>query len=238
MQSSLSFILVFWYFSFSCLFGQTYGSFTDTRDNKAYKTIEIGDQVWMAENLKFGVPKESPYYVGVSNYYDLLNENYHIYGRLYPWETACKACPDGWYLPSITEWYALINSFGHLYDDDYTIPTLKEFRKTPKEVRRVRNELARETFDKFQEGGLSGFNVLYGGYYELQGPGPFSGLGTIARFWSSSDNVETGMFKSVKAKGFRFDKWGKSFSPWPFLKDARCSVRCVKDIIQEEENID
>lgn len=69
-----------------------------------FKTIKIGNQVWMAENLDLDVP-------GSWNYNDspALGTKY---GRLYTWEAALKACPKGWHLPSDKEWEALIEALG------------------------------------------------------------------------------------------------------------------------------
>lgn len=71
--------------------------FTDSRDNRKYITVEIGQQRWFAENLNFNTINSSWYY---------LNDSLHHAkrGRLYNWESALKACPEGWKLPSIEEW--------------------------------------------------------------------------------------------------------------------------------------
>jgi uncharacterized protein (TIGR02145 family) len=79
-------------------------SFTDSRDGKVYKIVKIGDQVWMAENLNFDCPK--------SKCYDNDPKNAEKYGRLYDWETAKKACPSGWRLPSKEEWDGLVDFAG------------------------------------------------------------------------------------------------------------------------------
>ena len=86
------------------IFAQLQGSFTDSRDGKVYKTAKIGKQTWMAENLNYDTTGSQCYNDSIS-YCDK-------YGRLYDWETAMKACPNGWHLPSYNEWTALIKFAG------------------------------------------------------------------------------------------------------------------------------
>jgi uncharacterized protein (TIGR02145 family) len=79
---------------------------TDPRDAKTYKTVKIGSQWWMAENLNFEVPH------GSWCYNDNCAEYAGTYGRLYDWETACNSCPPGWHLPTMEEMIALIDYLG------------------------------------------------------------------------------------------------------------------------------
>jgi uncharacterized protein (TIGR02145 family) len=114
-------------------------TFTDTRDNNEYTLVEIGNQVWMAENLAY-LPFLSPpssesytqpyYYVngyeGTSVSSAKFKNSYKIYGVLYNWPAAMNGavssnskpsgvqgvCPDGWHLPSTSGWNELINYLG------------------------------------------------------------------------------------------------------------------------------
>jgi len=65
------------------------------------RTVQIGNQTWMAENLNDDVSG--------SVCYDNDPANCSKYGRLYDWETAKTVCPSGWHLPSNAEWSALIS---------------------------------------------------------------------------------------------------------------------------------
>ena len=84
-----------------CFAAQAAGddSFTDSRDGQDYRTVQIGKQIWMAENLNYKSAN--------SWCYANKDSNCEIYGRLYTWETARKICPAGWHLPKRNEWFDL-----------------------------------------------------------------------------------------------------------------------------------
>lgn len=98
-----------------------YGEFLDTRDNKVYKVVNVGFLTWMAQNLDY-TPTDASW--GWSGCYIDEADSCAKYGRLYSWAVAmddencvndiCSdgvpvrgVCPEGWHLPSISEWESL-----------------------------------------------------------------------------------------------------------------------------------
>jgi uncharacterized protein (TIGR02145 family) len=81
------------------------GVYNDLRDGKTYKTIKIGKQTWMAENLRYAS-------TGECWCYNDSSINCNKYGRLYDWSTAKESCPKGWHLPSEDEWTIMVNYIG------------------------------------------------------------------------------------------------------------------------------
>jgi uncharacterized protein (TIGR02145 family) len=130
---------------------------TDERDNKVYKTIKVGDKIWMAENLNYDTAG--------SVCYKEKAANCEAYGRLYGISSAKKACPAGWHLPSRFEMDDFLRaSTGR--DDFFTY-----------------NGLTSAPIYLF--GNFSDLNFTYGGYSTLSGK--FENLDKEVWFWTSED---------------------------------------------------
>lgn len=88
-------------------------SFIDSRDGKIYKTVKIGDQIWLAENFAF--KPENVKYGGVDGNFWAVDDdeaNIEKYGYLYEYETVADIIPKGWHLPTKAEFETLLNRFG------------------------------------------------------------------------------------------------------------------------------
>lgn len=129
------------------------GTFTDPRDGEVYKTCKIGDQIWMAENLRFRTKN------GGSYAYDNDESNEKKYGRLYTWKAAKEACPPGWILPSRENWEELIDF-------------VKDYRKQHwKDRRYIKSTLEAEESDDGMCNGMDtfGFSALHTGVQDRDG---------------------------------------------------------------------
>ncbi|MEJ2596205.1 MAG: FISUMP domain-containing protein [bacterium] len=127
-------------------------TFTDARDGQQYHYIDVDGTKWMADNLNYETD-DSWCYEGNA-------ENCKNWGRLYSWNSAKEACPDGWHLPSDEEWDQLFNFYG---GHDVAGKALKE-------------------------GGSSGFNAQLAGYRDKKGV--YGKVDSSAYYWSSTEETE------------------------------------------------
>jgi uncharacterized protein (TIGR02145 family) len=216
---------------------QEKGSFTDARDKKKYKTVKIGEQVWMAENLNYADKN--------SKCHDNKPANCTKYGRLYDWATAMalpdncnmvcdpamhqgqSICPSGWHLPNISEWNVLVNMAGGA---DTAGKVLKAQSGWNKNGNKNGNG-----DDKF------GFAALPGGFNSSI-PSNLGKIGIVGSWWTSdgmkslqseklifAGSVATGaggVANSVsKSIGYDRDDFDQGDAP---RKDYR-SIRCLQN---------
>ncbi|MCL2284567.1 MAG: hypothetical protein FWC26_14730 [Fibromonadales bacterium] len=197
---------------------KNYGFLTDTRDNnKKYKTVVIGNQTWMAENLDYyyTIPNMGSWGTCISNC---------KYGLLYDWEFVMQInsnscypncnksigtnhqgiCPSGWHIPTKEEWNALINFVGPMSG-------------TKLKATSGWNNDGNGTDDY-------GFSALPGGYKYKNGSAMYYGL---AGFWWSTDSIaELQMFYN-----------NNNASVMSASKDQVRSVRCLKNISDTPSDI-
>lgn len=178
------------------------GILIDPRDGQIYDTVKIGNQWWMAENLNYDAGSGS-------SCYDDNSSNCNTYGRLYDWYTACNVCPDGWHLPTKSEWTILFNYLGGIAVAGGKM-----------------KEIGLSHWNSPNTGATneSGFTALPGGCwssYLLR----FNNLGNRAHFWTSSEFLWEGILLATSfSLGYNFAAVSWSNGD----KTYRPSVRCVK----------
>ena len=182
------------------------GQMCDTHDYQIYKTVQIGQQVWMAQNMN--------YQTGNSWCYNDKPENCDKYGRLYDWNTATEVCPEGWHLPKKE---ALDSLIGHVGGGNLVSAKI--------------NLKSKDGWKDSQDGEDSyGFNAIPAGYRD-NADGLSKDEGFYADAWSASvitDNQEEyAWFLSI---GYHN---GDTKLMWYGDKKLGLPVRCQKDKLKD-----
>ena len=221
--------------SVRCVKGSEYdataNTLKDLRDGKVYKTVKIGDQVWMAENLNYSDSTKTASLKDKSWCYDNESDNCVKYGRLYTWAAAIDSvalandakapldcgygksctlpakvqgvCPDGWHLPNYDEWVAMLTSVGWQSNENKVLKSQSGWSGNG------------------NGSDSSGFSALPAGYYN----GSFNHAGDEADFWSSFDHYSDYAYKMTLDNNMKCDRGCINDE----RKNVGNSVRCVKD---------
>lgn len=203
-----------------------YGTVTD-QDGNSYATIQIGNQTWMAENLRTStycngdtIPNVTDNLAwenltnGAWSHYD-NNSQYEIpYGKLYNWyavDDSRNICPCGWHVPSHEEWKVLTDSLGESVAGGKMKSTGTQFWESP-------------NTDATNESGFSG---LPGGFRNIRGS--FHNVGESSFWWSS----ESSLWRPPTTYGLEWFlsmyNLSGSVSDSYSNKKKGLSVRCIKD---------
>ena len=212
-----------------------YGSMTDGRDQKTYKTIKIGNQVWMAQNLNYADTLSEPSLKKMSWCHQNNGAYCEIGGRYYSWAAAIDSirifnetgkkcgykasscelpqkvrgvCPENWHLPSMAEWDTLFSATGDMNTAGRMLKSKSGWGKY--------NGESRNGTDDF------GFSIIPMGYWNQTS----SSVGSTAYFWSADDESYSGDVGFTLGASFDYsEKAGKS----SMAKRVGLSVRCIKD---------
>ena len=209
----------------------SYGILTDERDGRKYKTVKVGEQIWMAENLNYDYKIDGKRYG--SYCYDDEPDSCAIYGKLYTWaaamdsaalfsedgkgcgdESLCNVvrargiCPENWHLPTVEDWYTLF----------VEISGEKDFEGI--------DATSLKTTIKWRDNGMGsdlyGFSILPAGGYFLWGKNVvYRGEGGISFFWTSG--VSPNAVLQVEDSVYLYPK--EAYEAY--------SIRCIKNIYKE-----
>ncbi len=173
-----------------------------TCGGQTYRTVNIGGQIWFAENLNYNASG--------SKCYDNDPSNCVIYGRLYNWATAMTACPSGWHLPSKAEWEVMTAYIGG-WDTE---------GKKLKATSGWNNISDWNNIDVSGNGSDDyGFSALPGGYGYSSGS--FYGIGDYARWWVASEYEENGSYAYYRHMFGNVAYW-ENYDKSYFLFNVRC----------------
>lgn len=214
-------------------YGQEYQFLTLVEDveGNEYSTVKIGDQIWMAENLKttkFADDSEITYVEETAAWTSLDGPAYcwyetnpttnkDLYGGLYNWYAASTdgICPTGWHVPTDEEFTKLEITLGLPQEDANSYGW-----------RDVEHGSKMKSSTGWKEGetgsNSSGFTALPGGYrYYLDGS--YQGLNSYAYWWSSTEyDAEIGWYR-------RLDGNNEGVYRGSTNKEAGKAIRCIKD---------
>lgn len=172
-------------------------NFTDPRDGTSYPTVQIGDQIWFTSNLKIKTDS--------SWAFQQSHNTPDRFGRLYVWNQAINACPDGWHLPSQKEWETLAKHYS--------------------DAQNLENNGDQNIYYALHEGGESRLNLSLSGFYN-SATERVVGLGKHGSYWTSDKfGLEAGMCALMTLNDFG----GGYFMFTPGSQDAGHACRCVKD---------
>ncbi|WP_295040828.1 fibrobacter succinogenes major paralogous domain-containing protein [uncultured Fibrobacter sp.] len=187
------------------VYDATAKTLTDLRDGQTYKTVVIGEQTWMAENLNYADSVTTASLKGKSWCYDGVAGYCEKYGRLYTWAAAKTVCPEGWHLPSYDEWNTLFTAVGGISTAGA----------------KLKSQTGWAAYDGITNEDSFGFSALPAGY--RNSIGNYYGEGNYAYFWSSTEygsNYAYYMYLYYGSDYAYLDYYSKYYG---------LSVRCVKD---------
>ena len=191
-----------------------YGSLKDGRDGKTYKTVKIGNQVWMAENLNYAGG-------GIGHCYEDVPEYCEAGGRLYKWDVARDICPEGWHLPSKAEFDTLL-SFVKLEYEEEQCSFADMFR-------------AASGWDYGGQGcDKTGFSAVPAGGKRIKAyrSPEYTHAGYTAFFLTSTEYSETSVYVmrvGADVASLSIDDYFEVEGPCYSTKQSEFSVRCLKD---------
>jgi uncharacterized protein (TIGR02145 family) len=178
----------------------------DSRDGQTYRTVRIGDQVWMAENLNYDAAG--------SVCYDNNPANCNTYGRLYSWSAAIAICPSGWHLPSNAEWMELADYVGGQFTAGTKLKAKSGW-----------NDVFYDSGEMYSGNGTDDyrFSALPGGIInrDLES----SSIGVMGFWWTATNHNEEA--SSAFCKIIEGSTWISANGDCG--KDGFISVRCLKD---------